>query len=263
LHAGEPLLGTFVKSSDPAITELLAAAEFDYVVVDLVHSNLTLASLADLVRAACIWTDSVVVRLPPERLHEAGQALETGVAGIQITGISSHRELTMARRAVRLPPDGDLGLSLAHRASGFGPAGASRYLSRINNDIAVVVQLESHAALEALPELLATEQPPDAWFLGPVDLSCDLGHPGDVGHPTVQAALDRAADMILAKGQKLAIFAGDISTACRWRTRGATAVTLSSDLALLSECVAAQIEAWRQLSPRVKSPTNSRDRALL
>jgi 4-hydroxy-2-oxoheptanedioate aldolase len=245
LRDGEPLLGTFVKSNDASIAELLAAAQFDYLIVDLEHSSLAPSAVADIVRAAAVWCVPVLVRLSPERIDEAGRALEAGAAGVQVTGVSTPQTILMARRAVTLAPDGDLGLSLSHRAAGFQRAGAAQYLARLRDEIVVVAQIESRAAVEALPDLLAVGDPPDAWFLGPVDLSCDLGHPGEVGHPVVAAALDHAAELILAKGQRLAAFAGDIEDALRWRARGATAVALGSDLALLAERAAAEVRTWR------------------
>jgi 4-hydroxy-2-oxoheptanedioate aldolase len=236
-----------VKSSDPAIAELLAAAQIDYLVADLEHSSLAPSTVVDIVRAATIWNVPVIVRLSPERLHEAGRALEAGADGVQVTGVSSPATAVLAHRAVTLAPDGDLGLSLSHRAGGFQRAGAARYLDRLRDDIVVVCQIESRASVEALPDLLAVDHPPDAWFLGPVDLSCDFGHPGEVGHPDVQSALNRAAEQILESGQRLAVFVGDIEGARRWRARGATAIMLSSDVSLLAERAASEVQAWREL----------------
>jgi 4-hydroxy-2-oxoheptanedioate aldolase len=245
LRNGDSLLGTFVKASDPSVAELLASAGLDYLIVDLEHSSLALSTIVEIIRAAELWHVPVLVRFSPERVAEAGVVLEAGAAGIQVTRISTPETLAAVRRAVSLPPDGDLGLSLSHRAARFGGRGASEYLARIRDEVAIVAQIESRAGVDSLPELLATNPPPDAWFLGPVDLSVDLGHPAEVGHPEVQAMLSHAAQLILATGQRLSVFAGDIEDACRWRDRGATAVTLGSDFTLLAAQVAGAVEAWR------------------
>lgn len=227
------------------LAELLAAAGFDYLVADLEHSSLAPARVPDIVRAAELSSVPVLVRMSPDRLDDAGRALEAGAAGIQVAGVWTREALTRARRAVTLPPDGHLGLSFSHRAAGFHASGAGRYLTRLRDEISLIVQIESRAAVEALPDLLDGNVRPDAWFLGPVDLACDLGHPDDVRHADVQAMLERSADLILENGQRLSVSAHDLADARRWRERGATAVTLATDLTLLADRVMSDVNAWR------------------
>jgi 4-hydroxy-2-oxoheptanedioate aldolase len=110
----------------------------------------------------------------------------------------------------------------------------------------VVAQIESAAGIDALPWLLREESGPDAWFIGPVDLSCSLGHPGDLEHPDVQAAIITAADAILGAGARLGIFARGEHDAAAWRARGATYVLAGSDLTLLAQRADALVDAWRE-----------------
>jgi 4-hydroxy-2-oxoheptanedioate aldolase len=98
----------------------------------------------------------------------------------------------------------------------------------------------------ALPQLLAAQHAPDAWFIGPVDLSCDLGHPGDLEHPEVRAAIGAAASAILAGGARLGVFAAGERDAAAWRARGATYVLAGSDLTLLAQRADALAGAWRR-----------------
>lgn len=212
---------------------------------DLEHSSLGLRDLDAIVGAAAIQARPVLVRLPPSRLHDAGRALELGASGIQMSNVSSARQAAAMRRAVSFPPAGELSLSLSHRAAAFGAMPAREYLDRLANEVVVVAQIESLAGVDALPSLLAVEDGPDAWFLGPMDLSCDLGHPGDLAHPAVRAALARAAQTILEAGRPLGVFAVDEHDADRWRTQGATLVVIGSDLVLLAARARAIAAHWR------------------
>lgn len=225
---------------------MLARAGFDYLIADLEHSSLDLAAVEEIVRAADVHRVPVLVRLSPMHLSHAGRALETGALGIQITTVRSVRDVATAQRAMTLAPDGELGLSFSHRAAGYG-SDADSYLVRLRDEVMLIAQLESRAGLDALPELLAIDRSPDAWFLGPVDLSSDLGHAGDPAHPDVRGALERAAELIRGAGQTLSVFAGDLDAAQRWRSRGASAVVLGSDVALLTARAADAVAAWRAL----------------
>ena len=225
---------------------MLARAGFDYLIADLEHSSLDLAAVEEIVRAADVHRVPVLVRLSPMHLSDAGRALETGALGIQLTAVGSVRDVATSQRAMTLAPDGELGLSFSHRAAGYG-SDADSYLVRLRDEVMLIAQLESRAGLDALPELLAIDRPPDAWFLGPVDLSSDLGHAGNPAHPDVRAALEGAAELIRGAGQTLSVFAADLDAAQRWRSRGASAVVLGSDVALLTARAADAVAAWRAL----------------
>ena len=71
------------------------------------------------------------------------------------------------------------------RASGFNTH--VDYLQTANDQICLFVQVESRAGLTALSDILAVEGV-DGVFIGPSDLSADLGHLGNPNAPEVVAA---------------------------------------------------------------------------
>ncbi|MBS1895323.1 MAG: hypothetical protein JST59_28820 [Actinobacteria bacterium] len=231
LRGGEKLVGSFVKSDDPNVAEAMAAAGFDLLIADLAHSSLGLREVEDIVRAAAVHGVPVLARIGPADLALAGRILETGAAGIQVTDVDSAELLGDLRAAVDFPPRGRRGLSLSHRAGGFGLRPADELIDGV---ALVITQLESRAGLERLAELLAAPAQPDAWFLGPTDLAIDLGHRGDAGHPEVVAALEEALATVLAAGLPAGIFVPEAAAARAWHARGATLLALSSDLTLLA-----------------------------
>jgi 2-keto-3-deoxy-L-rhamnonate aldolase RhmA len=161
---------------------------------------------------------------------------------VQITDVTSPELVAAARAATAFPPAGTRSLSLSHRAARFGAVPAAEAVAAAQEAV-VVAQLESRAGLAALDALLAAPAQPDAWFLGPMDLSADLGHPGDLSHPEVAGALDRALQAVLAAGATAGAFAGASAAAADWRARGARLLVVSSDVALLAS-------AARSLSPQ-------------
>src|SRR5215469_3586781 len=80
---GELLLGTFVKSRDPATSEALAVCGYDFIAADLEHSALSVADVEAIVRACDGYDVPVIARLPATGLSLCGPLLDAGVTGIQ------------------------------------------------------------------------------------------------------------------------------------------------------------------------------------
>ena len=234
LERGETVLGTFVKSPDPAVAEILAGAGFDLLVADLEHSSLTIADVAAIARAAEPFEVAVMARIPPAEIGQAGRLLETGAIGLQVTDVVDTQTLADLRRATRFPPEGRRSLALTQRDAGFGRLGAAAYLDQSRARLVTVAQIESRAGVAALPALLASPDQPDAWFLGPFDLSSDLGHPGELEHPEVQEVFGEILGALSAAGGRIGVFARDADDAAAWRARGASFLLLSSDVTLLA-----------------------------
>jgi len=108
------------------------------------------------------------------------------------------------------------------------------YLEQAAARLLTVAQVESRAGVAALGALLASPDQPDAWFIGPFDLSTDLGYPGDLEHPEVQKAFGEILSALEAAGSRIGVFARDGADAAAWRERGASFLLLSSDVTLLA-----------------------------
>jgi 2-keto-3-deoxy-L-rhamnonate aldolase RhmA len=213
-------------------------------VADLEHSSAGLRGLEDVVRGAELHGCPVIARLGRDQLGEAGRAIEAGAAGIQLSGVETPAQLEALRAAVTPAPGGTLGLSLSHRAAGYGALSAPGYLERVGQ-VVRIAQLESAAAVAALETLLESQDQPDLWFIGPLDLSADLGHPGELDHPEVQLGLERTCAALARARRAFGAFAPSADRAAGWRARGAALTLVGSDVTLLAGAARALAGAWR------------------
>jgi 2-keto-3-deoxy-L-rhamnonate aldolase RhmA len=239
------MLGTFVKSGDPTVTEILASSGFDFLIADLEHSSLAMRDVENIVRAAALHSVPVLVRIPPDGLHQAGRALDAGAVGIQISDLVDRTTAQRARSVCSYPPAGARSMSLSQRGAQFGQVQAPEHLATSERDLVLVGQVESVAGTEALPLLLA-ESLVDLWFIGSLDLSVSLGHAGSTNHPTVADTLHDIAATILAAGARLGVFAQDVGEARLWVQRGATMVAVTSDYALLATQARRLAREWHE-----------------
>jgi 4-hydroxy-2-oxoheptanedioate aldolase len=107
-----------------------------------------------------------------------------------------------------------------------------------------VVQIETRRALANI-EAIAAVDGVDGLFIGPSDLSADMGHLGNSGHPEVRAAIDDAIERIRKAGKSPGILAPVEADARHWLSLGATFVAVGSDIGILargSEALAAKFK---------------------
>jgi 4-hydroxy-2-oxoheptanedioate aldolase len=226
-----PPLGTWLMSAAPAVAEALGFCGFDFLVVDMEHSPIDLPDTVSLLRAIAgtpaqplvrvAWNDQVLVK----------RVMDAGARNVMFPFIQTADEARAAVSYTRYPPDGVRGVAAIHRASRFGST--KDYLQTANDEVAVVIQLETPAAIGRLKEIAAVPGV-DSVFVGPGDLSAAMGHLGNVGHNDVQALIAEAVRGAHAAGKPIGIVGGTPDMLDRFLTYGYDWVALGSDLALMT-----------------------------
>jgi 2-keto-3-deoxy-L-rhamnonate aldolase RhmA len=122
-------------------------------------------------------------------------------------------------------------VAVVHRSNQYGRV--SDYYSRIDQEICVIVQIETRQALKNLDAIAAVEGV-DGLFIGPSDLSAALGHLGQSSHPEVRAAIEDAFKRIRKAGKSPGILAHAEVDAQHWLTQGCTVLGVGSDVGLLA-----------------------------
>lgn len=206
LSAGETVFGCWLGMADPYVAEMACTAGFDWLLVDGEHApndlRTTMAQLAVIEPSPSL----PVVRLRDDDHARIKQALDAGAQSLLIPMIETAAQAEACIRATRYPPEGirGVGSSLA-RASRF--SAIPDYLTTANDQICLILQVESRAGLAALDDILALDGV-DCVFIGPADLAADMGHLGNAAHDDVRTAVIDALGRIAASGKA----AGVLST---------------------------------------------------
>ena len=241
----EPLIGTFVMIGHPAVCEILGAARFDFLVLDMEHGYLP-TDVAGLIAAAGHDGTHVVVRVPNGEPPWIGLALDAGASGILVPQVNSAEAARKVAMLARYPPQGRRGLGPS-RATGYGSR-LVEYLVRANQQVLVAIQIESREALDALPEIASVEGI-DMLFVGPGDLSVSLGVPGSLDNELVRQGTYKTLKIATATGMSAGVFVADEAQARRWLLDGFTFVVVSSDVGFLMRGLVdvASLKALRNL----------------
>ncbi len=225
-------IGLWLVLGNSYTTEICAGAGFDWLLIDGEHSPNTLTTMLEQLQAAAAYPTSPVVRVPWNDSVRIKQILDLGVQNLLIPMVQNAEEAAAAVAATRYPPDGIRGIgSAGARASRWNRI--PDYLHRSNDEVCVMVQLETPEALANL-ESIAAVPGVDGVFIGPADLSATMGHIGNPGHPEVQAAIDDAIERILAAGKAPGILHSNTEMCQRWIANGAVFVAVGLDGALLA-----------------------------
>jgi 2-keto-3-deoxy-L-rhamnonate aldolase RhmA len=198
LKAGKPCLGSWIMIGHQASAEILAAAGFDWITVDMEHTSIGYETLPVLLGAIRSRGPQAFVRVEANDPTVIKRVLDCGAGGIIVPLVNSAAEAEAAVRSAKYPPAGFRGVSLG-RASDYG-ANFEHYFRSTNDEVLVVAQIEHYRAVEAIDEILAV-QDLDAVFLGPYDLSGSMGIVGQFDHPRMREARRRVLEAGRAAGK--------------------------------------------------------------
>jgi 4-hydroxy-2-oxoheptanedioate aldolase len=233
LAARRPQIGLWSSLCSNITVEVLAGAGFDWLLLDTEHvPNEPLMVLSQL-QAMAGTTTSAVVRVDWNDAVKIKRHLDIGVQSFLIPFVQNADEARRAVQATRFPTTagGVRGFAATARANRYGRV--AQYHQRAHEEICVLVQVESRAALQEI-EAIASVEGVDGIFIGPGDLSSDMGFLGNPSHPEVLQAIAGAMERINAAGRPAGILTGVESEIRRWLQAGALFVAVGSDVGILA-----------------------------
>jgi len=238
LHRGESLLGAIIPLPSPEVVEIAGLGGYDFLLLDMEHGPVTVDVLEGLVRACRAVGVVALARVPEDHPKTILRALDVGCVGVMVPQVET----------TKYAPAGIRSLAGGTAAAWWGTVAIAQHVAASNSGTMTILQIETRRGLEAV-EAIARTPGVDVLFIGPSDLSQNLGHPGAPAHPDVQAAIRR----IIQTGRAaevpvgiLALTADDVKT---YRALGATMFMDSLPRLLLRACQG-QVQGMREAAAR-------------
>ncbi len=222
--------GLWCTMSDPLAAEMMAGMGYDWMMFDTEHSPLDAVSVLPLLQAAAVHPVNAIVRPTHLNAPEIKKLLDLGAQTLLIPMVDTAEQAAHAVACMTYPPAGIRGVSGMTRATGFGSVAG--YHARANEELCLLVQVESVAALSQI-EAIAAVPGVDGIFVGPADLAASMGHPGNPGHEDVKEAVLDAIRRIRAAGKPPGVLAVDPDLHARAMAAGAVFVSGDIDLTAL------------------------------
>ncbi len=248
LNDGEVVFGPWCVIPSADVIDIVAAAGFDFVIIDREHGPASFETVADMTRAAQSRGVSAVVRLGAVDEEQILKSLDLGADGVLVAHVESGEDASEAVALSKYHPTGRRGFSPYTRAGGHGGGDITAH-ARTQNDRALVgAILEGRRGIENIDAVLETEHL-DLLYVGAYDLSQALGMPGEVRAPAVrkelEAAVRKTRDAGIAAGGFVAAGADDIA----WMIDiGMQFITYLPDRAVLHNVMQSAVEDFRKLA---------------
>jgi 4-hydroxy-2-oxoheptanedioate aldolase len=239
IHAGDVVRGVFCEIPSAVVTQAVAAAGAEFVVIDREHGPIGREAMHAMI-AACPC--AALVRVPSIDEAAAKVALDAGADGVVFPLIRSADDARRAVAAVRYPPEGTRGWGPFVAHSRFGTA-LPHHLAEAGPQAVCVVLLETAEAVEHADEILAVPGI-DVAFVAPFDLSTALGVHGRFDAPELLDAVATLEDAARRHGVALGGAALTPEQAQALLARGHTFLATGIDVLMLKAATAETL-GWR------------------
>ena len=208
----------FATIPSPVVTQAIAAAGADGVLIDMEHGAVDWAACHAMIAATQGFDCSPAVRIAKIDEAECKRALDMGAEGICFPFVNTPADAARCVAALRYPPEGTRGWG-PFLASSRWDAPLFDYQPRYGDRPYGYFTLETAEAAENAAAILATPGV-DIAVMAAFDLSSDLGLAGRFDHPDFLAAAKKIEDAALAAGVPLAGGARDKASIAAMKARG-------------------------------------------
>jgi 2-keto-3-deoxy-L-rhamnonate aldolase RhmA len=242
LARGDLIVGTWVKTPEPSVVEVLAMTELDCLALDAEHAPFDRRDIDASLLAGRSAGKPVLVRIPANRPEHALQALDCGAAGVVVPHVRSAAEASAAVRMCHYGAGGR-GYAGSSRAAGYTRTPMSSHLNESAANTICILQIEDIEAVEQIEEIAAVEGV-DALFVGRIDLAVAMGKVPD--DPAVVQAVAQVCAAARRHQRRVGMFLSRVEDVRSWREQGATLFLLGSDQSFLLSGAAQLVDAARR-----------------
>jgi 4-hydroxy-2-oxoheptanedioate aldolase len=240
MAGGYQALGCWLNMCSPIAAEIVAQAGYDFVMIDREHGPSDLMNAIHLMHAVQAHATAPYMRVPSGEPVVIKLALDIGIEGVMVPAVNSPEEATAVVEACRYPPHGIRGVATPIvRAAGYG-ARAEEYARSASESLLVICQIESGAAVDAAADIAAVDGV-DLVFVGPYDLSANLGYLGEPDHPDVARAIAKVERAAKDGGKLLGGIPTPRRSAAELFKAGHNLVLAGADLAFIRDGARAQV----------------------
>lgn len=236
LRAGNPVFGQMIlELFTPGIGPMLAASGMDFVIYDMEHGRCDISLLSQMI-ASCRGSKIVpLVRVPDLGFQPLSRVLDLGARGVMVPRVETREQAQEIVAQLKYPPRGRRGVALGI-AHDLYRAGGPDFFAETNEDIAVILLVETVKAFENLEDILSVPGVDVAW-MGHYDLTVSMGIPAQFDHPRFLAAMDSLLEMCSKYGVAPGFMTTTPEATIHWLRKGFRAISLGSDVGVFIEAM--------------------------
>lgn len=246
-NSGRAAVGTYIMyDRDITTVQIAAAAGLDFIVFDMEHRPHDYETIHDMAQVARLAGIAPIVGPAEIAEYPISHVLDLGASGIIIPHVETPEDVAMALNATRYPPNGRRGRSgVAGHNLYHAPESVVDELRHYDSDVSLFLKIEAEEAIVRIDELLAPGGV-DGAMIGPVDLSINMGIPGQTTHPRLLELVDRVRNACIDRGIRFGDYVGSPDDVAAAVEAGASWVIVGSEMDALGE-------AWRRAAASIRA----------
>jgi 4-hydroxy-2-oxoheptanedioate aldolase len=232
IREGGFFFGCFSNMASYVPVQIAAYTGYHFVMLDHEHSPASLENAVQCINAAQGSGAEVWVRVPANDQAYIKRILDSGADGVMCPMVNSAEDARQLVSYCRFPPDGVRGVApnlCRHTVYGIN---RDSYMANYERNVSIMAQIETRDAVENINAIVATEGL-ELFFIGPFDLSADLGVAGKFDHPDMIAAVSKVEAAVRKAGKFLATILLPGQSVSDLRARGYSFIIAGSDVALM------------------------------
>ncbi len=233
LKNGETLNGCWLNLGSSLTAEIVGLSGFDWVLIDLEHGAGTEKDVLAQLQALESTSAGAIVRVESSESQRIHRVLDMGAEGIMCPKVHTPEEARKVVSGLHYPPFGNRGVAKMVRASQFAQNFQSYYESS-RDALLGVVQIETAEVLNHLDEIAEMEGV-DVLFIGPADLSMELGIFGQFDHPLFKEALRETTNAAQKAGKATGILFFNPDDYQRYHDLGIRLIACGADATFVAE----------------------------
>lgn len=250
---GEVFGGAWLNLGSAVAAEIAGKAGFSWLLLDMEHGNGDYKDLFHQIQALESSPAATIVRVSDPSPSILKRVLDMGPSGVMIPCVNRADEARELVRLVRIPPLGVRGAAQSTRASGYGFT-YEKYVAEANDGLLVVAQIESREGVANAADIAAIDGV-DVLFVGPLDLSIDLGMRGQQSHQAFRDSLRQVVQAARQHGKAAGILARNMEQAAEFLAMGFVFISVGSDRGLVSSGMGKNADAFAALKAGAEPAT--------
>ena len=247
LRQGDTLHGCWLNLGSSLTAEIVGMSGFDWVLIDLEHGAGSEKDVLHQLQALEHTPAAAVVRIESAQRQRIHRILDIGAEGIMVPRISNATEAVAVAKGLHYPPDGNRGIAKMVRASGFGQ-NFPDYFKNSKENILGIVQIETAEVLDHLDAVAATDGI-DVLFIGPSDLSMELGIFGQLDHSLFKDAVRATVNAAQKAGKAVGILIPNPDDYRRYHDMGIRFIACGADGTFVGEGARSMAKKLKSLLP--------------
>jgi 2-keto-3-deoxy-L-rhamnonate aldolase RhmA len=229
LRDGDVVLGQLLlEFFTPGIGPMLDACGLDFVIFDMEHGRCDI-NLLEVMIASCRGSGIVpMARVPDLSFAPLARVLDLGARGVMVPRVETREQTEEIVRALKYAPQGKRGVALGVAHDLYRPA-AAEFFAQSNEEISVIIQVETAKAFENLESIVSVPGVDVIW-IGHYDLTVSMGFPAQFDHPRLLRAMDELVTACRKHGVAPGFLPPTQESAAHWIDKGFRMLSLGTDI---------------------------------